>query len=331
MTSDDYTKAKALQLGNEAGRGRCCVFQRFDKGPYDRRYEETIAPAVRAAGLEPYRVDQDDSAVIPVETLHEQIRSAVLCLADISNLNPNVMYEIGYAIANDKDVVIVCSNQVSQYPFNIRHRNVISYAQDSESDFKQLKANITKKIKALLKRPNATHSRNVNTVLHSLTRPELAITWESEQKPFHHEFKLTEGGPDNILFRVKIHNNSLDTSACGVQVYMEDLEPPHLSCVPTCMKLMNDNETPSKDRFDLAPDQYRFVDVIQHNRPNSECFLIWHITRGISLAVPSQPYRFTIKAYAENTPSASQRFEIYKDGRVEWKMRAIAASASSGQ
>jgi hypothetical protein len=57
--------------------GRCCVFQPFDKGPHDKRYEDTIAPAIKLAGLEPYRVDRDEGAVIPVETLHEEIRSAV--------------------------------------------------------------------------------------------------------------------------------------------------------------------------------------------------------------------------------------------------------------
>ena len=62
--------------------GRCCVFQPFDKGPHDKRYEDTVAPAIRATGLEPYRVDRDQGAVIPVETLHEEIRSATICLAD---------------------------------------------------------------------------------------------------------------------------------------------------------------------------------------------------------------------------------------------------------
>src|SRR5450759_2992800 len=102
--------------------GRCCVFQPFDKGPYDKRYKDTIAPAIIAAGLEPYRVDRDDGAVIPVETLHEEIRSGTLCLADIGTRNPNVMYELGFAIASGKDVVIICSNQLAdQSPFAITH------------------------------------------------------------------------------------------------------------------------------------------------------------------------------------------------------------------
>jgi hypothetical protein len=135
------------------------VFQPFDKGPYDKRYDDTIAPAIKAAGLEPYRVDRDDGAVIPIETLHEQIRSATLCLADIGARNPNLMYELGFAVAIGKDVVIICSNQLSdKFPFDIQHRGIIQYTSDSASDFEKLKSDITRRIKALVKKQATTEA-----------------------------------------------------------------------------------------------------------------------------------------------------------------------------
>ena len=137
--------------------GRCCVFQPFDKGAHDKRYEDTIAPAIIAAELEPYRVDRDDGAVIPIETLHDEIRTATICLADITTKNPNVMYELGYAIASSKDVVLICSTQqAGPFPFDIQHRGIIQYALDSASDFDQLKNAITNRIKSLLRKQDAT-------------------------------------------------------------------------------------------------------------------------------------------------------------------------------
>jgi nucleoside 2-deoxyribosyltransferase len=133
--------------------GRCCVFQPFDKGPYDKRFDDTIAPAIKSAGLEPYRVDRDDSAIIPIETLHEEIRSATICLADIGTRNPNVMYELGFAIASGKDVIMICSDQFSEkYPYDIQHRGIIVYASDSASDFERLRDAIISRIEALVKK-----------------------------------------------------------------------------------------------------------------------------------------------------------------------------------
>jgi hypothetical protein len=138
--------------------GRCCVFQPFDKGPFDKRFDDTISPAIKTAGLEPYRVDRDDGVVIPIETLHEEIRSATICLADISTQNPNVMYELGFAIASGKDVVLICSTQRSQpFPFDIQHRGIIQYESDSARDFEKLKNDIIQKLQGLLKRQATTH------------------------------------------------------------------------------------------------------------------------------------------------------------------------------
>lgn len=137
--------------GEAAMHGRCIVFQPFDKGPFDKRYEDTIAPAIKASGLQAYRVDHDAGAVIPVDTLHEQIRSATICLADISSQNPNVMYELGFAIACDKKVVLICSTQqVQRFPFDIRNRRIIEYASDSLRDFEKLRNDIVDSLQALL-------------------------------------------------------------------------------------------------------------------------------------------------------------------------------------
>ena len=83
--------------------GQCCVFQIFDDGgAYDKRYDEVISPAITAAGLEPYRVDRDAGAEIPIDTLHEEIRRSLVCLADITPDNPNVWYELSFAVASDR-------------------------------------------------------------------------------------------------------------------------------------------------------------------------------------------------------------------------------------
>ena len=131
--------------------GRCCIFQPFDNGPHEKRYTDIIEPAVRSADLVPYRVDRDDGVMVVIDSLHEEIRSSSACLADISTLNPNVMYELGAAIASEKPVVIISSTGSQVFLFDIRHRAIIEYSRDSSSDFDRLKADITKRLVAIIK------------------------------------------------------------------------------------------------------------------------------------------------------------------------------------
>ena len=106
----------------------CFVMQPFDQGVFDQRYEDVIKPAIRNAGLEAYRVDQDPKVSIPIKEIENGIREATICLAEITDDNPNVWFELGYAIACRKQVVLICSEErSSKFPFDVQHRTIIKY------------------------------------------------------------------------------------------------------------------------------------------------------------------------------------------------------------
>lgn len=137
----------------------CFVMQPFDGDTFDRRFTEVFSPAIQAAGLEPYRVDRDPSVQIPINQIETGIRNADLCLADITLDNPNVWFELGFAIAVPKDVVLVCSKErTTKFPFDVQHRTIISYKTGSPTDFVTLAQTITEKVKAILtKNANIQH------------------------------------------------------------------------------------------------------------------------------------------------------------------------------
>lgn len=159
---------------------KCFVIQPFDSGKYDKRFEDVYSPAITATGLEPYRVDRDPGVDVPIDAIEDGIRTSAICLADITTDNPNVWYELGFAFAAGRPVVMVCSDERSgkRYPFDIQHRSIIPYQADSPRDFETLKAAITNRIKALLKRTEALETiRNSEQVapIQGLTQPELAV------------------------------------------------------------------------------------------------------------------------------------------------------------
>lgn len=125
---------------------RCFVIQPFDDGgPYDKRYNETFKPAIKDAGLEPYRIDEDPGVDVPIDQIERNISSSIACLADISTDNPNVWFELGYAMAKDRVVILICSDErEGGYPFDVRHRKVIKYSTKSASGFTKLRQDITR-------------------------------------------------------------------------------------------------------------------------------------------------------------------------------------------
>jgi hypothetical protein len=127
--------------------------QPFDGDVYDKRYEDVFAPGIKEAGLEPYRVDRDSGVSVPIDDIESGIRSAQLCFAEITTDNPNVWFELGFAIAASKDVVLVCSEErKSHFPFDVQHRSIIKYRTGAPQDFVELRNKITKRISALLKK-----------------------------------------------------------------------------------------------------------------------------------------------------------------------------------
>lgn len=129
----------------------CFVIQRFDRGHYDRLYDEIFDPAIRNANLIPYRVDRDPSASIPIETIEQKISESASCLAEISEDNPNVWYELGYAIAREKPLCLVCAATRDKFPFDVQHRQIIRYPMHPlPTDYDSLKGAITARLLAAI-------------------------------------------------------------------------------------------------------------------------------------------------------------------------------------
>lgn len=128
------------------------MIQPFDEGGrFDKRYADVFEPAIQDAGLEPYRVDNDPSVTIPIDEIQDGIRRASMCLADITMDNPNVWFELGYALASDKEICLICSEErTGKYPFDVQHRTITKYRVESPSDFRSLQLKITERLKAIM-------------------------------------------------------------------------------------------------------------------------------------------------------------------------------------
>lgn len=140
---------------------KCFVIQPFDDDKYDKRFVDIFKPAIEKSGLEAYRIDKDLSVRIPIDEIEKNITESQICFAEITTDNPNVWYELGYAFACEKDVVMICSDErVGKFPFDIQHRHIITYKTSSKSDFESLEDTITRKINAYISKRKTVKAIN---------------------------------------------------------------------------------------------------------------------------------------------------------------------------
>ena len=63
---------------------------------------------------------KDPSVSVPIDDIELGIENSEVCLAEISTDNPNVWYELGYAIASKREVFLLCSKneRKTHFPFD---------------------------------------------------------------------------------------------------------------------------------------------------------------------------------------------------------------------
>lgn len=101
------------------------VLMPFSK-EFDDTYELAIQPACEQAGAYAERVDKQIFTGSILERVFNQISKADLIIADMSERNPNVFYEVGYAHALGKTTILL-TNKTDDIPFDLKHYPHIVY------------------------------------------------------------------------------------------------------------------------------------------------------------------------------------------------------------
>ena len=226
----------------------CFVIQPFDNGKFDKRYYDIFKPAIEAAGLIAYRVDEDETVEIPIDTIEEKIKSASICLADITLNNPNVWYEVGFAFASGKTTILLCSDERegNSYPFDIRQRNVTSYKTESQSDFDKLKSTITSKIRKLKKADIVTPVLSIKESVDNID----GLSYQ--EVSFIASVLAVQDMPDEIV------------SAWGIKEHMKKIGLNELAFNICVRKLLAKKFIELSDTSDYNGNEYRGIEITEN-------------------------------------------------------------------
>lgn len=104
----------------------CFVVMPFAE-PLGGYYTSVYQPAIEKAKLRAVRADADIFGTGKIiDQIWAGIHAARVLVAELTERNPNVLYELGLAHALQKPVVLVSSNE-DDVPFDVRHVRVIYY------------------------------------------------------------------------------------------------------------------------------------------------------------------------------------------------------------
>lgn len=104
-----------------------------------------IQRAAQAEGFNPIRVDMINRSTNITDDIVSSIEKCRLAIVDVTKNNPNVMFELGYAIAKGKKNIII-SQSADFLPFDIRNIRTIVYA-NTWSGIEELKGRIQEFLK----------------------------------------------------------------------------------------------------------------------------------------------------------------------------------------
>jgi hypothetical protein len=94
--------------------------------PYNEVYRDAIQPLVADIGFEPIRVDDIADPGIIINDISMHITEASVIIAEISEANPNVYYEVGMAHALSKPTILL-AQRGTRLPFDVGPHRCIFY------------------------------------------------------------------------------------------------------------------------------------------------------------------------------------------------------------
>jgi hypothetical protein len=166
-------------------------------GWFDDYYTAIFRPAIEAAGLVPCRADDLYRPSTIVNNIWTYTKEAKIILADLTDKNPNVFYELGLAHALAKPAIIVAES-IDDVPFDLRALRVIEYNKNAPDWGALLRQKIEISIEEILKSPLESVLPVFLNVKGSTTPPTVTP----------HEKEILELKQDMELLRREIRNTN---------------------------------------------------------------------------------------------------------------------------
>src|SRR5919106_4775335 len=130
----------------------CFVLMSFGQKPspsgklinFDAVSQELIAPAIAAAQLEPLRADEEMTGGVIHKSMFERLILCEYAVADLTNANANVFYELGLRhVLRPASTILLFAKEAGQLPFDVALLRALPYTLGPDGKPANVKADKT--------------------------------------------------------------------------------------------------------------------------------------------------------------------------------------------
>lgn len=133
----------------ESTKPKAFVVMQFG-GQYDEVYQDVVKEVCKTYEVNTLRADEVSGPGLIVGDIVREIHGAQLIIADITPVNANVYFEVGYALALGKPTLLL-AQRGTPLPFDVAGFRVLFY-EDTIGGKKRLEAGLKKHLDAILLR-----------------------------------------------------------------------------------------------------------------------------------------------------------------------------------
>ncbi len=137
-----------------------------------------ISAAAAKADAVVFRADSIQTGANIMENIHQAIQTAALVIADVTNANPNVMYEVGVAQAQKRPLILIAGSSRS-IPFDLAGVRVLIYDLNSPLEFVD---RLARSIQQAIKQPDSFVLTAV--AADRRTRPKVFISYNHSDREY---------------------------------------------------------------------------------------------------------------------------------------------------
>ncbi|MCC4766361.1 hypothetical protein FXW07_06960 [Methanosarcina sp. DH1] len=271
---------------------------------FDDIYKLGIKEAAKEVGAYAERVDEQIFTEGILERIFNQISKADVIVADMTGRNPNVFYEVGYAHALGK-IVLLLTQKADDIPFDLKHKQHIIYG-NGGSKIQSLRSELNPRLNwAINESKRKGKENNSKRILVSASVMDIKgcefteIPEDCLSKPI--PIIIYSGNGLNF----QLHNNSLQEIPKITHIYLFADHPdsrPYIGIAPPYELVYNPN------RNDKLPFKYRIPINISSMPPDTMGSFEIYLDRHDPQIVPNYKLRIHISnEYYDFSFQASHR------------------------